>query len=71
MQEEKAEVGSSEVDESTLHSAYSPEDARVHHLQWASIDLNELGCGITTAFSAGGGWPATAADRSLGPVINT
>ncbi len=30
--EEKAEVGSSEADESTLHRASGSEDARVHHL---------------------------------------
>jgi hypothetical protein len=31
-QEEKAEIQSSEADESTLHRAYGSEGSRVHHL---------------------------------------
>jgi hypothetical protein len=51
-QEEEAEIGSSEADESTLHRAYGSEDARAH-LQGASIDFDGLYCGITTANSTG------------------
>ncbi len=50
-QEEEAEVGSCEAEESTLHRASGSEDARAHHLQGASIDLDGVGCGITTATS--------------------
>ncbi len=53
-QVEEAEVGSSEADESTLHRAFGSEDARAH-LQGASIDLDGVGCGITTATSTGEG----------------
>jgi len=53
-QVEETEVGSSEADESTLHRASGSEDARAH-LQGASIDLNGVGCGITTATSTGEG----------------
>ncbi len=49
-QVEESEVGSSEADESTLHRAFGSEDARAH-LQGASIDLDGVGCGITTATS--------------------
>ncbi len=53
-QVEEGEVGSSEADESTLHRASGSEDARAH-LQGASIDLDGVGCGITTATSTGEG----------------
>jgi len=67
--EEEAEVGSSEAVESTLHRAYGSEDVRAH-LQGASIDLDGVGCGITTAISTGEGWPITAADPSPDSMIN-
>ncbi len=51
-EEEEVKVGSSEADESTLHRASGSEDARAH-LQGASIDLDGVGCGITTATSTG------------------
>jgi hypothetical protein len=51
---EEAEIGSSEADESTLHRASGSEDARAH-LQGANIDLDGVGCGITTATSTGEG----------------
>jgi hypothetical protein len=54
-EEEEAEVGSSEADESMFYRASSSEDSRVHHLQGASIDLDGVGCGITTATSTGQG----------------
>ncbi len=53
-QEEKAEIGSSEADESALHRASGSEDSRAH-LQGASIGLDGVGCGITTATSTGEG----------------
>ncbi len=54
-EEEEAEVSSSEAEESTLYRASGSEDARAHHLQGASIDLDGVGCGITTATSTGEG----------------
>ncbi len=68
-QEEEAEIGSIEADESTLHRAFGSEDARAH-LQGASIDLDGVSCGITTATSTGEGQLTTAADRSPDSMIN-
>jgi hypothetical protein len=39
------------VDKLTFHRAYGSEDATVHHLQGASIDLKGVGYGITTSTS--------------------
>ncbi len=49
-QVEEAEVGSSEADESTLHRTSGSEDAKAR-LQGASIDLDGVGCDITTTTS--------------------
>jgi hypothetical protein len=69
-QEEKAEVGSREADESMLHRAYTSEDASVHHLYRVSIYLDGVGYGITTTTSTGEAWLTTGSDRSSDSVIS-
>jgi hypothetical protein len=51
------------------YRASGSEDASAH-LQGASIFLDGVGCGITTAASTGEGWLITTADRNPDSIIN-